>query len=175
MVSSALPEAIFPAKCGIGGYMAALAVSRVSFISWCSWSKRSPSHVKITLTHAGFFVVGTRRSASARPDARNVALGGPDDLKPPEGGTTGLPVFDDQNSSGSEIASTLGPHRTLFRQTFSQENRVCGSYAAARQMKDRPARNWCRSVLHGYAHVQRVPRYSTVYSPSTTPSSRPPD
>jgi len=40
--SSSLLEAISPAKCGIVGYMAALAVARCSLMSWCSWSKRPP-------------------------------------------------------------------------------------------------------------------------------------
>jgi hypothetical protein len=33
-----------PVKPGIAGCMAALAGSRVSFISWCSWSKHPPHH-----------------------------------------------------------------------------------------------------------------------------------
>jgi hypothetical protein len=39
---SALLEAISPAKRGSAGSMATLAGSRVSFISWFSWSKRPP-------------------------------------------------------------------------------------------------------------------------------------
>ncbi len=40
--SSALPEAIFSAKCGIARYMAALVASRFSLMSCCSWSKLPP-------------------------------------------------------------------------------------------------------------------------------------
>jgi hypothetical protein len=39
LISSALLETLFSAKHGIACSMAALVVSRISFISWCSWSK----------------------------------------------------------------------------------------------------------------------------------------